>query len=429
MFSPKRGAAISYLFLKSEKLSLVLMKIAIVSDLHIGYERFFEDAAAQARRALEMASQMADAIIIPGDVFDKRAPQPNAIAQAINIFRDLLKAGSMGARVSQIIGSQGKNYTDYPVVAIPGTHERTAIGRENALQLLSLAGLLVDTSEATTIIEKGGERVAVFGLGGISEERVVERLKELSPKPVEGAFNIFMFHQSTYELLPFSDDFMHNEDLPKGFDLYVDGHIHNRVEMSVHGKYLLIPGSTVLTQLKDGEQEDKGFILFDTGTGRYEFIPINSRRFVVERLAFKEAKPADVTDRVARAIEKNLAAGEMPIIKVYLEGSIAHGFTSTDMALGHFVKRYQGRALVEIDGSRLKNIELEGEIESLRDNRIGDMSVRERGMEVLLARLKELGFDSRIDVSELFNALSSDEGKEEVARMVEGLINSGAQEG
>lgn len=209
----------------------------------------------------------------------------------------------------------------------------------------------------------------------------------------------------------------------------MDGHIHNRVEMSVHGKYLLIPGSTVLTQLKDGEQEDKGFILFDTGTGRYEFIPINSRRFVVERLAFKEAKPADVTDRVARAIEKNLAAGEMPIIKVYLEGSIAHGFTSTDMALGHFVKRYQGRALVEIDGSRLKNIELEGEIESLRDNRIGDMSVRERGMEVLLARLKELGFDSRIDVSELFNALSSDEGKEEVARMVEGLINSGAQEG
>ena len=133
-------------------------------------------------------------------------------------------------------------------------------GKDNALNLMGLAGLLVDTSEATTIIEKDGEEVAIFGFGGIAEERVREQLVALDPKPVDGMFSIFMFHQSVYEILPFSDDFIHYDELPKGFDLYVDGHIHSRIEHTVHGKPFLIPGSTVLTQLKDGGAGAEGFL-------------------------------------------------------------------------------------------------------------------------------------------------------------------------
>ena len=39
------------------------MRIAIVSDLHIGYERFEADAFAQAKEALELAKTQADAIL------------------------------------------------------------------------------------------------------------------------------------------------------------------------------------------------------------------------------------------------------------------------------------------------------------------------------------------------------------------------------
>lgn len=399
------------------------MKIAIVSDFHLGYERFAEDAYVQTKRALEMASEIADAIIIPGDVFDRRTPTPSVIAQGINIFRDLSSSTKMKGKVVSFESKTGRNFTNVPIVAIPGTHERTAIGRENALQLLGLAGLLVDTSEATTIIEKGGERTAIFGLGGISEERVKDRLADLNPQPVKGAFNIFMFHQSTYEILPFSEDFIHNDDLPKGFDLYVDGHIHSRVEMKVHGKDFLIPGSTVLTQLKDGEQEDKGFILFDTTTYTHEFISINSRRFVVKHLKFEDAKPAEVADSAIVAIESELGKrDEKPIIKLYLEGKIAHGFTSADVSINNTVRRYLDRAHIDVDASRLRNIELEGEIESLRENKIGNMSVRELGMGMLVSRLKELEFDGDIDVSELFNILSSEESKERIIKRAEELI-------
>ncbi|MCL5680127.1 MAG: metallophosphoesterase, partial [Candidatus Marsarchaeota archaeon] len=68
------------------------MKVAIISDLHIGYERFYDDAYEQAREALLEASKVADIILLPGDVFDKRAPKPEVIAQALGIFREL---GSM----------------------------------------------------------------------------------------------------------------------------------------------------------------------------------------------------------------------------------------------------------------------------------------------------------------------------------------------
>ena len=44
------------------------MKIAILSDFHLGYERFKEDAYVQAREAMEKAAGLCDMLIIPGDI-------------------------------------------------------------------------------------------------------------------------------------------------------------------------------------------------------------------------------------------------------------------------------------------------------------------------------------------------------------------------
>jgi DNA repair exonuclease SbcCD nuclease subunit len=400
------------------------MKIAIVSDMHIGYERFVEDAYVQAKEALEKASEMADIIIMPGDVFDRRSPKPEIIAQAINIFRDLSKK-DWKARVTDFKGRGTKTHTDVPVVGISGTHERTAFGKDNPLTLLGLAGLIVDSSEATTTIKKGNEIVSIFGLGGLSEERVKETLKELDPQPVKGSFNIFMFHQSVYEILPFSDDFIHYSDLPKGFDLYVDGHIHSRVEEKVHGKLFLIPGSTVLTQLKEGEQEEKGFILFDTEKYSYEFIKINCRQLVFKNLDFKDVKPNEVKTRCEEEIDEILSKSRsMPIIKLKLQGTIDSGFSSTDMPLHSVVVKYSSKAMIEIDNSKLINPQMQSEIENLRDNKIGNMPVKELGMNILGEKLKEQKFDGKINYAELFNILSDGSKKEKVLKDAIDFLNS-----
>ncbi len=388
------------------------MKLAIVSDLHIGYERFEADACAQAREALDAAKAQADAIIIPGDIFDRRAPKPEVIAQAINIFRDLAN-WEWSAKVAKHSG-KGTYFTEVPVLAIPGTHERTAEGKENPLMLLALAGLLVDVSESTAIISKDDEKVAVFGLGGISEDRVRAVLNELAPKPVNELFSVFMFHQSIYELLPFDDNFLRYEDLPKGFDLYVDGHIHNRVEGTVHGKPFLIPGSTVLTQLKDGEQERKGFILFDTKSGSHKFVPINSRPFVAETLEFKNAGREEILKACEEAADRIIGASHTkPIIRLMIKGSMGHGVNISDLGLRGLSARYAQRAFLDIDYSRLESPELSKSIEELREGKSSGLSVKELGMSMLASKLKELKFDDTISMGALFDALDSDTAKKE----------------
>jgi DNA repair exonuclease SbcCD nuclease subunit len=399
------------------------MKIAIVSDMHIGYDRFSEDAIRQATAAMELANRVADAVIIPGDVFDKRAPKPDVIAQAINLFREM--AGKKwNAKVVEFRGST-KNFSDVPVVAISGTHERTAAGKDNALNLMGLAGLLVDTSEATTIIEKDGERVAIYGFGGISEERVREQLEILQPKPVEGIFNIFMFHQSVYEILPFSEDFIYYDELPKGFDLYVDGHIHSRIEHVVHGKPFLIPGSTVLTQLKDGEQGAKGFYLFDTVKKSYEFVEIESRPFFVRELSFTGGSPKEIRERCEREIEDACAKHKNPIVRIRLVGTMAGGFGNADMPLQMLINKYSDRAVLDFDSSKLVDTNVEKGIAEIRSTKEGGTSVKEMGISMLLSKLKEEKLDSAIRVTDMFNILSSDSKKEKVLAEAMELLESG----
>ncbi|MGC8648209.1 MAG: DNA repair exonuclease [Candidatus Micrarchaeia archaeon] len=402
------------------------MLIAIVSDMHIGFEKFEEDALKQAREALLKAAEIADAIIVPGDVFDRRAPQPHVIADAIKIFREAGNVIDSKSKIEGKEGGDGKLYTSIPIVAISGTHERTAIGSENALALLGLAGILVDTSEARTTIEKDGEKVAVYGLGGISEERVREKLRELNPKPKDGAFNIFMFHQSIYEILPFSEDFIHYEDLPEGFDLYVDGHIHSRVDAKVHGKQFIIPGSTVLTQLKEGEQDPKGFVLYDTKTKGYKFISINSRRFVVSHIKSEDNTPSEISKMCENELAKILKEGQdKPIIKLVVEGVLALGYSGADLQLRSMAKKYSENAIIDIDTSKLENPELKESIEEVRGSKLGGMPIKEKGIEALKSRLKDYGYSGKIDAARLFEMLSEDGSKEKIVKAaIESLYSS-----
>ena len=404
------------------------MKIAIVSDLHIGYERFRSDVLKQATIALNMAASMADAILIPGDIFDKRAPRPDVLAEAINLFRDLRKSAHFNSKIEEFISESGKIYTDIPIVAISGTHERTAAGKENPLTLLSLAGLIADTSESTTIIRKGDERVAVFGLGGVPEEKVKEELQRLSPNPIKGAFNIFMFHQSIYELLPFNESFIRYDELPVGFDLYVCGHIHSKVEAKVHGKPFLIPGSTVLTQLKETETTGKGFIVFDTADMSHKYVDIRSRDFVINNIEVGAANPQEVVERARESIEAAASKYDNPIIRVVIKGTLDKGAETSDLSIQKIVSEFSGRADVEIDISHLSEEGLEESIEQIREGKLGNMSIKELGMAILQERLKEEGYSGSIDFRTLFSLLSESRKPEAINAAIDLLDKSAESE-
>ncbi len=391
------------------------MRIAILADLHLGYERFREDAYRQAYDAVEKASGSADIILIAGDIFDFRHPKPDVIAEGLTIFR--MACGRMnGASVKEIEGeAKDRTYTEIPIIAIPGTHERRASDATDAVDLLAMAGLIVDAGNSKVTVEGlSGERVSIHGIAGTSEERFGEMLKVLSPSPDEGAFNVLMFHQSLYELLPFSEDFLRMEELPGGFDLYVDGHIHNRVEKKCHGADFLIPGSTVLTQLKEGEQEGKGFFIYDTRDRSYSFNGIRSRRFVVVRENVEGKRPREVSEETEKKIESIISSEEeKPIIRVELEGRLMDGFRSSDLEIQGMGRTFANDAFIEIAKGDVKSSETDAELEDLRSGTMDNISIKDYGLSIFLGKLKEKGYGLAIGPSALFEILSSD--KKEVA--------------
>ncbi len=391
------------------------MKIGILSDFHLGYERFFEDAYTQAREAIEKALELADMLIIPGDIFDYRRPEPEVMAQAVELFRDASKK-DFGAKVVEYTGKA--LYTTKPIIAIPGTHERRSEGAIDSVDVLHLAGLLVEVNKSKAVIEKDGERVSVFGIGGIADERFRDTIKELAFVPDKNSFNIFMIHQTLYELLPFSKDFTHIEELPEGFDLYIDGHIHSRVEMKCHGKDFLIPGSTVLTQLKGVEQEEKGFIIYDTKTKTYTFNKISSRPFSLIRLDIEGKEPKTITENIQLAIEaeiKNNKTNKKPIIKVEITGKMKEGFKPIDINLAS-ISSHSDDAIIEITKNNVEEISNGKEAEELRSGNMENISIKDYGLSIFLEKLSKSKYSLAASPSKLFDILSSDDKKEVIIK-------------
>jgi DNA repair exonuclease SbcCD nuclease subunit len=398
------------------------MKLAILSDFHLGYERFREDAYIQAKEALDAAAREADVLVMPGDIFDMRNPKPEVLAEAINIFRDLSDR-KWNAKVTRFDGS-GKNFTELPIIAIPGTHERRAYGVEDPVDLLALAGLLVDISDGRVFVEKNGEHICIFGLGGIAEERFKEALKNADLHPEPGMFNVFIFHQSVHELLPFSSDFITLDDLPVGFDLYIDGHIHNKVEMKAHGKPFLIPGSTVLTQLKEGEQEAKGFFIFDTATKEYLFKEIRSRRFKLVKIEVDGLEPEKIAERIERGISSEIAkeSEDKPIIRVELAGRLMDGFKGIDIDVQSAIKEFKDKAIIEIGKGKVESEQKDVDIASLRSGTLENLSIKDFGLSVFVEKLAEKKYELEANPRELFDLLAEESNKEKAVKSALDLL-------
>ncbi|MFH1200210.1 MAG: DNA repair exonuclease, partial [Candidatus Micrarchaeota archaeon] len=324
------------------------MKLAIVSDLHFGYS---DDALPQAREALFAAAKKADAIVIPGDLFDTRVPRQETVHDAVELFSSLA-AQTANSTSLKLIGSDGEEkplaWKGIPLLAIPGTHERRSKGLVNVIQILDAAGLLVNFHARKIVVEKGGERVCLQGLAGLPEDYLRRTLEAASFAPLPGAFNIFVFHQSLSELLPYErEDFASLCEMPAGFDLYIDGHVHWCNELKKGGRRLLVPGSTVITQMRAREEEAKGYYLFDTKSGEAKFEHINSRPFFLVEEEFKGAQAEQVVSgiraRLAEVAAKNNAMP--PQVRVVAKGTLARGVTSSSVDLEPLRKEFPGLQL------------------------------------------------------------------------------------
>jgi DNA repair exonuclease SbcCD nuclease subunit len=379
------------------------MKLAIMGDLHLGYERFAEDSFTQAEEALRSACGSADLVLLAGDIFDTRVPKQETYERAFRLFNAVM---FQGAELAQFSAKAQRSVPRVPFVAIHGTHERRMRDLSNPIQVLEAAGLVVNVHDACAVFSKGGERVAVCGMGGVPEEYARSALQALSVAPLPDAFNVFMFHQTLRELVP-PTDFLSVDELPVGYDLYVCGHIHWMQKAAAHGKPLLLPGSTVLTQMKRNEEASKGYFMFDTAAKQAEFVAIDSRPFFYVEAEFSDATLQEVRARCADAISKTLAGkafNKTPIVRLRLGGTLAKGLAQANVELSDVAKQFEGKAIVEIDRAELESGTLKEAIERLREARERKLSVRETGMALLKEKARGTAAE-QLGIEELFAQL------------------------
>ncbi|MCI0503234.1 metallophosphoesterase family protein [Candidatus Micrarchaeota archaeon] len=362
------------------------MKIAILSDLHLGYARFEADSYSQAASAVSDASAKADILLCAGDIFDIKIPRLETLKWAVDIFRK----------------------SSVPVFAIHGNHERRARDMINPVQLLSASAGLRLLHGESAVFEKGGEKLQVLGMGSVPEEYASMAVKKVMEgfRREDGAFSLLMIHQSIRELVPGGKEELSLEELEAlPFDLIVNGHIHETTTM-LGGKFL-IPGSTVITQLKKEEMAPRGYFLYDTLARKAEFVSIPSRRFFYEELEFKEASETDVRERVRERIAMRRQENPGAIIAIKLDGTLKGGLIGADV-------RIESHADVFID-NRLNVESLGAKLEKIRSGREASLSMREGALRELKAKTE--GKVTLFDASDIFDKLLS--GPEETLEYLE----------
>lgn len=173
------------------------------------------------------------------------------------------------------------------MIAIAGTHERRGKDVTNPVELMDSTGYLINLHGETAIYKKGNETVAITGISGVPETFAKDVFEKIDPKPEQECTNIFLMHQSVGEYV-YTDEKspgLKLEELPKGFDLIINGHIHwkNQCRIGPDKETLfLLPGSTITTQIRKNEAgKDKGVTIYDTQTKETEFLPIISQRKVI----------------------------------------------------------------------------------------------------------------------------------------------------
>jgi DNA repair exonuclease SbcCD nuclease subunit len=391
------------------------MKIAVFSDMHFGFAHrpdLEDDTFDNADEAMEKALD-ADLILILGDIFDSRLPKTNTWAKAMKILTKPLMKENRGIKLihstKEIKEISQRTLSHIPVVALHGTHERRGRGEPNAIDVLENAGILIHLHCDTIIFEKDGVKVAVHGMSGVPERFASDILSQWNPQPAEGCFNILLLHQSIdpYVYSPLEPPSIAVSNLPKGFDMIIDGHIHQHNQIMLGDTTLVFAGSTVVTQFEKLEAEvEKGVYFISLNNNvKTEFVPLkNYRKFFYEEIFIEEGTAKNQIDE---RIEEILSSGfqKPPIIRMKIYGKKAEIF---DQDLRELERKYFGKAIL-IFAKEVESPEIAIKTEFLRALREEKLSVEDMGLELLKKNLDEFGFSPMIDYEQVFKLLGEGE--------------------
>jgi len=378
------------------------MLIGIFSDCHCGY-KFGEERGEDSFIALDEAIDKTldcDLILIAGDLFDTRIPRPEVFAKVAKIIGKA-QHGKSNVHLIEIVNKEKHEISPsairgIPIVAIHGTHEKRSKYLINPIQSLEHAGLLIHLHCATAIFEIEGRKVAIHGMSGVPDRYAKDCLIQWDPKHVLGALNIIMFHNSIvpYIYSPLEPPSLKMDDLPKGFDLYVLGHMHwHEVKMLNNGK-LLLTGSTIPTATKkiEAEQQKCIFKLNDD----IKNIPLEFQRKIFWQEYDFGPNIKDIVENFIGAISP---IKPKPIINIKIKGVPKNSLLFN---ISEVEEKFANKAIVNIN-KEMEAESLQEQLEIIKALREEKLSPEEHGLRILQEKLKQ--FNCGIKIDEIFDYL------------------------
>ncbi len=333
-----------------------------------------------------------DLIILPGDIFDSRTPSVEILTKVIQLLR---KPMMIDDNKTDIVGENQLLKKGIPVIAIHGTHERRVRDLLNPVQALEKAGFLVYLHCNHVILQKGIEKIAIHGMSTVPDQYGEAVLKEWNPKPIDGCLNILVTHQSIAPFL-YAEHLIPLESIPRGFDLYINGHIHGSKRIEYAGSPFIIPGSLVPTQITK-DLTKHSFCKIDI-EGRaiksIDFIELENQR----KIYYNEFGPEDNLEKIESYLKviSEQQYNLKPIVKISI--------SNRSIPIKELINKFQDKIILYY---RKDSEENEIEVSGIEER---TESVQELSKKLLKQNLQSFGLDNK-KFQTIFELLA--EGKKE----------------
>ncbi len=317
------------------------------ADIHLGYRQYasprrYNDFAVAFRYLVnETIDRKADALLLAGDIFHKRAVAPQTLLQATRLLARLKAA-------------------DIPVVAVQGNHERPREGEYTSwLDYLADVDLLrlitAQYKEGHIVLDRWtpeakrgayvdlpcGMRVMGLQYYGATTTRVVNNLIDAlptmpGPRP---AFNVLMLHAGLAGVLEEYSGTMTRsqlEPLRARYDYVALGHIHKPF---IQDDWIYNPGSLETNSMSEASWRDRGFFVVhvdpEEPTHRAEKVVNPRRTFVRERF---DVTPHETPEALMAAVSawlRGKASDDLrktePVVEIQITGTLT--FTRAELDL------------------------------------------------------------------------------------------------
>ncbi len=384
------------------------MKIAIFSDWHLGLNFGTDlemDSFLQLSEAFfQIKEENVDLIITCGDLFDKTIPSHEVYYEAIHVLNNVDIENKIN------LSSRQNRKLKIPMIGIIGNHEYRGKDFKSTVELLEVMNFLRVVHADSITVEKENKKITIFGLSGVPDRFAKDILEKWKPTPKEGHYNILLVHQSFKEYLPFENEEMLSlSNLPKGFDIIANGHLHWRVVEKIDEKTrFIMPGSTVSTQNKKIEADtEKGFFVLDTATNNLDFKAIrNTRKVYYIDLDLKQTTPEKIIEKITEEIEKVKEKEEekKPLLRVRFKGELLKGYFLKDINLKKIEEKYQDYFYISFS-NKVQEQKLKESVERLKSIEQNKGNLFEISKSIFFEQIAQTNISEDFDYQRFFDIL------------------------